>query len=92
MFDFKKSVYIGWSMAEVSQIKDCLMQSNIWYKEKLLDHLGERSIDGTVRSHIGTSAISFNNDYRIQYEIFVKSKDEETAKYLIRKLIQNNSI
>jgi|GEM_PF-3025253 len=57
MFESKKSVYMGWSMAEVSQIKDCLMQSNIWYKEKLLDHLGERSIDGTVRSHIGTSVL-----------------------------------
>lgn len=82
MFRLKKSVYIGWSVAEVSKIKDCLIQNGIWYKEKIINHLGEWSAGGTVRGRVGAAGI--NNEYSVQYEIFVKSQDEEIARHLIR--------
>ena len=84
MFTFfnSKSLWIGFDLERMNQIRNILDNHNIPYKYKTKNHLASWNGKGTVRGTTG----SFGNPTELlyQYEIFVYNKDMEQAQYLIK--------
>jgi len=78
-----KSLYLGYSLREVNDIKDKLDTLGIQYRQKVKGR-DTGLFDGSNRGHYGSFGV--NNDFETQYEIFVKNKDYDKAIYQIRKL------
>lgn len=81
----KKDVYIGYSMEELSKVRETLEKEGIKYTYKLIKHLGQSNGSGIRRVKWGSFGI--NMDYEKQYVVSVKKKDYEKAKYLVSKVL-----
>ena len=72
-------VYTGFSMKEVSRVRDILSANKIDYRVKVIN------FHSSTRERIGT--FGQNMDFAYEYDIYVHKKDAEQARYLIN----NNS-
>ncbi|HZK28508.1 MAG TPA: hypothetical protein VFD00_13310 [Thermoclostridium sp.] len=83
MFLFNKmDVYMGYSIEELSKVRDTLKKEGIKYSYKVLNRSGQWS---GRRSRRGTFGI--NMDYERQYAVYVHRKDFERAKYLVNRAL-----
>ena len=77
MFFFnKEDVYIGYSMEELSKVREILGIKGIKYTYKVI---------GTTRGNFGS--FGMNKNYETQYVVSVKKKDSENAKYFIHSVL-----
>lgn len=92
MFGFgKETAYLGYSLSELSSVRDILSQNKIKYNIKTINHQGQFLTlgRGTIRGSFGSAGM--NMDYEKQYEVLVNKKDYENAKYLLRDIHKKNS-
>ncbi|MCC3359243.1 hypothetical protein [Bacillus sp. REN16] len=88
MFFFnKEDVYIGYSMEELSKVRDQLESKGIKYKYNVINGSGKMLGRGTTRGNFGS--IGINNNYEKQYVVSVREKDYESAKYWIDKVLHS---
>jgi hypothetical protein len=86
MFLFnKEDVYIGYSMDELSKVRECLDLERIKYSHKIMNHSAQWNGRGTARGSFGSAGM--NMDYENQYVVSVKKSDGEKASYLINKVL-----
>ena len=86
MFYFnKEDVYIGYSIKELSKVRNILEKEGIKYSQKVVNHSGQWSRLGTRRSRSGSYGM--NIDYEKQYTVYVHRKDFEKAKHLINRAL-----
>ena len=85
MFGFgKETVYLGYSLAELSKVRSILDNHGIRNTYHVIN-LNGRFIGigrGTTRFNFG---FGVESDYERQYEVLVDKKDYEKAKYLLRE-------
>ncbi|NLM22238.1 MAG: hypothetical protein GX207_10940 [Peptococcaceae bacterium] len=82
MFLFnRESVYIGYSIEEMSKVRGALEKEGIKYSYKVVNHSGQWSGRGTRRGRFGSFGMNMN--YEKQYSVYVHRKDVEKAKYLV---------
>ena len=80
MFLFNsKEVYIGYSLVELSKVRECLALAHIKYDYKAISHSSHS------RGRYGSFGLNVN--YEKQYYVYVKNKDYEHAKYLVDKAL-----
>lgn len=80
MFLFnKEDVYIGYSLGELSKVREILEKEGIKYIYKVINY------SGTSRSKFGSFGTKM--DYEKQYIVSVKKNDYEKAKYLINSVL-----
>jgi hypothetical protein len=84
LFD-KEDIYIGYSLGELSKIREILEKEYIKYTYKVINHHGQWIGRGTTRGNFGS--VGMNMDYERQYIISVKKSDCEKAKYLVNKVL-----
>ena len=84
LFD-REDIYIGYSLRELSNIREILEKEYIKYKYKVVDLSGQCVGNGTSRGVFGGSGM--NIDYEKQYVVSVKKNDSEKAKYLVNKIL-----
>jgi hypothetical protein len=75
-----KEVYIGFSLEELSKVRECLAMDHLKYDYRVVSH-SSRS-----RGRFGSLGIDMNYDK--QYYVYVKRKDYERAKYLVDMALQ----
>lgn len=81
MFLFnKKDVYIGYSMEELSKVREVLENQDIKYTYKVINH------SAATRGKFGSLGI--NMKYEKQYIISVRKDDYEKAKYLVNSVLK----
>ena len=86
MFLFsKEDVYIGYSIEELSKVREILEKDSIKYTYKVVNRSGQLSRRGTRRGSFGSYGL--NMDYTKQYAVYVHRKDFEKAKYLVNKAL-----
>jgi hypothetical protein len=86
MFLFnKEDVYIGYSIEELSKVRDTLENEGIKYSYKVVNRSGQWSRRGTRRGTFGSYGI--NMDYEKQYTVYVHRKDFERAKHLVNRAL-----
>jgi hypothetical protein len=86
MFFFdKEDVYIGYSLEELSKVRDTLENEGIKYTYKIINHSGQWTGRGSTRGNRGS--FGMNMDYEKQYVVSVKKSDYEKAKYLVDKIL-----
>ncbi|WP_051541977.1 hypothetical protein [Clostridium lundense] len=86
MFLFnKRDVYIGYSLEELSKIREILAKEGIKYTYKVINHSGEWAGRGTTRGKFGSFGMKM--DYEKQYVISVNKNDYEKAKYLVNSIL-----
>ncbi len=81
-----ESVYIGYSLEELEQVKDVLLSAGIQYKQKVVNYSAGWGRTGSKRGAFGSLGI--NMDHEKQYTVWVKNKDYNRAKGLIDKEIR----
>ena len=81
----KEDVYIGYSMEELSKVRETLENEGIKYSYKVVNHSGQWSGRGTKRGDFGSYGI--NMDYEKQYVVSVNRKDFEKAEYLANRAL-----
>ncbi len=81
----KEDVYIGYSLEELSKVRETLEKEGIKYTYKVINHMGQSTGIGTRRGKWGS--FGMNMDYEKQYVVSVKKKDYEKAKYLVNKVL-----
>ncbi len=76
----REEVYMGFSMQEFFHVCDILAANQIEYDYRAVNHAANW---GATWGRMG----SFGQDpaYEIQYYVYVKRQDYETAKYLLKK-------
>lgn len=80
MFLFnKEDVYIGYSLEELSKVREILEKEGIKYIYKVINH------SGTSRGKFGS--LGMKMDYEKQYIVSVKKDDYEKGKYLINSVL-----
>lgn len=80
MFLFNcEDVYIGYSLDELSKVRECLSLEKIKYDYKIVSH------SSYSRGRFGSLGINMN--YEKQYNVYVKRKDYKKAKYLVEKTL-----
>lgn len=90
MFLFNsKDVYIGYSLEELSKVRDCLEMENIKYKYKVVNHSRQWRGGGRTRGNFGSFGTDMNYDY--QYYVYVMKKDYDQAKYLVDIKLHNTN-
>jgi hypothetical protein len=72
-------VYIGYSLEELSKVRECLILAQIKYDYKVSSHSSHS------RGRYGSFGSNVN--YEKQYYVYVKNKDYEQAKYLVDKVL-----
>lgn len=77
-----EAVYIGYSLEELSKVRECLSLDNIKYDYKVDSHSSHS------RGRYGSFGINVN--YENQYYVYVKRKDFERAKYLVDKALHSS--
>lgn len=86
MFGWEE-VFMCFSMDEFIKARDAVAREDMPHKRKIFAHAGTFLGRGTAR--VRTIAIIGNHtDYTKQYRLFVKTRDAEQARYLIRKATQ----
>ena len=86
MFLFNmESVYIGYSLQELSKVRDILKREGIKYSYKVVNNSGQWSRLGTRRSRFGSFGMNMN--YEKQYAVYVHKKDLEKAKNLVNSVL-----
>ena len=86
MFLFnKESVYIGYSIEELSKVRDTLEKEGIKHSYKVVNRSGQWSGQGTRRGKFGSFGMNMN--YEKQYAVYVHRKDFEKAKYLVNSAL-----
>ncbi len=86
MFVFNKEiVYIGYSMEELSKVRNTLEKEKIKYSYKVVNRSGQWSRRGSRRSSFGS--FGMNMDYEKQYAVYVHKKDFEKAKHLVNRAL-----
>jgi hypothetical protein len=82
MFIFnKEEVYIGYSLEELSKVREILSREGIKYEYKVVNHSGRRATRVNFRS------AGMNMDYEKQYVVSVKKNDYEKARYLVNSIL-----
>ncbi|MGN7300314.1 hypothetical protein [Ferdinandcohnia sp. SAFN-114] len=81
----KEDVYIGYSMEELSKVRDILASNGIKCTYSVINSSGKMVGRGTTRGNFGSAGM--NHNYEKQYVVSVKKKDFEEAKYIINKLL-----
>jgi len=84
LFD-KEDVYIGYSMGELSKIREILEKESIKYTYKVINHSGQWLGRGMTRGNFGS--VGMNRDYERQYVISVKKNNCDKAKYIVNKVL-----
>lgn len=84
MFGWEE-VYMGFSMDDFAKVRDAVTHGGIAYKRKIFARAGAFLGRGRV-SH-SSAIIGNHTDYTKQYRLFVRSKDAEQARYLIRQAL-----
>ncbi|KGK84825.1 hypothetical protein [Clostridium sp. HMP27] len=80
MFLFnKEDVYIGYSLEELSKVREILEKEGIKYIYKVINH------SDTSKSILGSFGTKM--DYEKQYIVSVKKNDYEKAKYLTNSVL-----
>ncbi|MEI3604352.1 hypothetical protein SPD48_01490 [Pseudogracilibacillus sp. SE30717A] len=88
MFIFNRvEVYIGYSMDELSKVREVLKSKGIKYTYKVIDQSAQWRANGTTRGNFGSIGITKN--YENQYVVYVKKKDAENAKYFIHSVLHS---
>ena len=77
-----EEVYMGYSLEELSKVRECLALDNIKYDYKVISHTSHS------RGRYGSFGINVNYDR--QYCVYVKRKDFERAKYLVDKALHSS--
>jgi hypothetical protein len=86
MFLFnKESVYIGYSIEELSKVRDTLEKEGIKHSYKVVNRSGQWLGRGTRRGEFGSFGMNMN--YEKQYAVYVHRKDFEKAKYLVNSVL-----
>ena len=86
MFLFiKEDVYIGYSIEELSKVREILEKESIKYTYKVINHSGQWLGGRTTRGSFGS--FGMNMDYENQYVVSVKKSDCEKAKYLVNSVL-----
>ncbi len=86
MFLFnKEDVYIGYSLEELTKIREILDKESIRYNYKVLNHSGQWLAGGTTRGKFGSYGMDMN--YEKQYVVSVNKIDSELAKYLVNRVL-----
>ena len=82
MFLFnKENVYIGYSIEELSKVRETLENEGIKHSYKTVNRSGR----GTRRGKFGSYGI--NMDYEKQYTVYVNRRDFEKAKHLVNRTL-----
>ena len=84
-FFLKEEIYVGFLIEELAKVSDILDQENIKYSIKVTDPSVQWANPGTVRGNVGS--FGMNSRYEKQYQVFVKKKDAEQAKYLVHRAL-----
>lgn len=79
---FKETVYSGFSLQNFTKVRDALSAGNVWYTTRVRNQA--ESLFGAGSAFGGMGNAGMNPDYTRQYEVLVKRKDAEKARYLIR--------
>jgi len=88
MFLFnQEEVYIGYSMKELSMVRDVLSREGIKYKYKVIDSSGEWLVPGTSRGRFGSFKVDQN--FEKQYVVSVRKKDAVNAKHLVNNALHS---
>ena len=74
-----EDVYLGYSLDELSKVRECLSLDNIKYDYKVVSH--------SSRSRGRFGSLGINMNYEKQYCVYVKRKDYKRAKYLVDKTL-----
>ena len=86
MFLFnKENVYIGYSLEELSKVREVLENEGIKYSYKSVNRSEQWSGLGTRRGKFGSYGI--NMDYEKQYTVYVHRKDFEKAKHQVNRTL-----
>ena len=86
MFLFsRENVYIGYSIEELSKVRESLENESIKYSYKVVDRSGQWSGRGTRRGKLRSYGI--NMDYEKQYTVYVHRKDFEKAKHIVNRAL-----
>lgn len=84
MFLFNcEEVYVGFSLEELANVRECLSMEKIKYKYRVVN-INARSGNRTFGSY-GT-----NKNLDRQYYVSVQKKDSERAKYLVNKILHKS--
>lgn len=83
----KEDVYKGFSMEELSKVRDILKREGIKYTYKVIDPSGQWLGTGTKRGNFGS--FGMNKNYEKQYVVSVRKKDAENAKYFIHSVLHS---
>ena len=86
-FFLKEEIYIGFLIEELTKVRDILDQENIKYTIKVKYPSAQWAGPGTVRGNFGS--FGMNSTYEKQYQVFVKKKDAEQAKYLVHRALHS---
>lgn len=70
-----KEVYMGYSLLELSNVRECLTVEKIKYDYKVVSHSSHN------RGRFGS--LGSNINYEKQYYVYVKRGDYKKAKYLV---------
>jgi hypothetical protein len=82
MFPFnKEDVYIGYSIEELSKVRNILDNEGVKYSYKVANRQGQWAGMGTRRGTYGGFGI--NMDYEKRYTVSVHKKEFEKAKHLV---------
>lgn len=81
----KKDVYIGYSMEEVSKVREILENECIKYSYKVVNHSGQWLERGTTRGNFGS--LGMNMKYEKEHIVSVKKNDYEKAIDIINKVL-----
>lgn len=86
MFPFsKEDVYTGYSIEELSKVRDILGKEGIKYSYKVVNRSGQWSRRGSRRGTYGSFGI--NMDYEKQYAVYVHRRDFEKAKHHVNSAL-----
>lgn len=86
MFLFnREDVYIGYSIEDLSKVRETLEKEGIKYSHKVVNRSGQLSGRGTRRGASGSYGI--NMDYEKLYTVYVHRKDFEKAKHLVNRAL-----
>jgi hypothetical protein len=78
----RKSVYIGFDMAQCSDIRTALANNGISYTVRTKNPMGEWSFGGTRRGRTGS--LWQATDFMYEYQVYVHKKDYEQAMWVIQ--------
>ncbi len=75
-------VYLGYSLEELSKVRECLALNGIKYDYKVVSHSSHS------RGRYGSFGININYDK--QYCVYVRKRDFERAKYFVDKALHSS--